>query len=69
MPFLYHLDVGNNAFLGTLAKSNDADIMLFSDNAKYVSLNTRDSTLILAKWLASQCASAGSSKYSSTNRN
>ncbi len=33
--------------------------MLFSDTAKYVSLNRRDSTLTLAKWLESQCASAG----------
>ena len=46
-------------FTATLAKSNDADVMLFSDTAKYVSLNTRDSTLTLAKWLESQCASAG----------
>jgi 60 kDa SS-A/Ro ribonucleoprotein len=46
-------------FAATLAKSNDADVMLFSDYAKYVSLNKRDSTLTVAGWLESQCASAG----------
>ncbi|MBL9143710.1 MAG: TROVE domain-containing protein [Verrucomicrobiaceae bacterium] len=46
-------------FAAVLAKANDADVMLFSDDAKYVALNKRDSTLTLARWLESQCASAG----------
>jgi len=46
-------------FAATLAKVNDADVMLFSDDAKYVSLNKRDSTLTLAQWLESQAQSAG----------
>ena len=47
-------------FAAALAKSNTgADVMLFSDDARYVSLNRRDSTLTLAGWLESQCASAG----------
>jgi hypothetical protein len=46
-------------FAATLAKSNDADVMLFSDTAKYVALNNRDSTLTLAQVLEGQCAAAG----------
>ncbi len=46
-------------FTATLAKANDADVILFSDDAKYVSLNKRDSTLTLAKWLAGKSKSAG----------
>jgi 60 kDa SS-A/Ro ribonucleoprotein len=46
-------------FAATLAKANDADVMLFSDTAHYVSLNHRDSTLSVAAWLESRCASAG----------
>jgi len=46
-------------FAATLAKANDADVMLFSDSANYVSLNRRDSTLSVATWLESKCASAG----------
>ncbi len=46
-------------FAATLAKANDADVMLFSNDAKYVSLNHRDSTLTLAQWLESQAQSAG----------
>lgn len=46
-------------FAAVLAKANDADVMLFSDDAKYVALNNRDSTLTLARLLESQCASAG----------
>jgi hypothetical protein len=33
--------------------------MLFSDDAKYVSLNKRDSTLTLAQWLEGQAQAAG----------
>ena len=46
-------------FAAALAKSNDADVMLFSDDAKYVSVNRRDSTLTLAQWLEDQCACGG----------
>lgn len=38
--------------------------MLFSDDAKYVALNKRDSTLALARWLESQCALAGTNFHS-----
>lgn len=51
-------------FASVLAKANDADVMLFSDDAKYVALNKRDSTLTLARWLESQCASAGTNFHS-----
>ena len=51
-------------FAAVLAKANDADVMLFSDDAKYVALNKRDSTLTLARWLESQCASAGTNFHS-----
>jgi len=46
-------------FAATLAKANDADVMLFSDDARYVSITRRDSTLTIAAWLEKQCASAG----------
>jgi hypothetical protein len=46
-------------FTATLAKANDADVMLFSDDGRYVSINPRDSTLSVAAWLERQCASAG----------
>lgn len=46
-------------FTATLAKANKADVLLFSDDAKYVTLNKRDSTLSLAKWLASNAKAAG----------
>jgi hypothetical protein len=46
-------------FAATLAKANDADVMLFSDDASYVSITPRDSTLTIAAWLESKCASAG----------
>ena len=47
-------------FAAALAKGNaGADVMLFSDDARYVSLNRRDSTLTLAGWLEKQCAAAG----------
>jgi len=34
-------------------------VLLFSDDAKYVSLNKRDSTLTIANWLASNSKAAG----------
>ncbi len=46
-------------FASVLFKSNEADLMLFSDSAEYVSLNGRDSTLTLAQWLESKCQSGG----------
>lgn len=48
-------------FAATLAKANDAEVLLFSDDAKYVTVNKRDSTLTVANWLA------GSSKAAGTN--
>jgi 60 kDa SS-A/Ro ribonucleoprotein len=51
-------------FTAVLAKANDADVMLFSDDAKYVALNRRDSTLTLARWLESQCVAAGTNFHS-----
>lgn len=35
-----------------LAKSNDADLMIFGDDAKYVSYNPADSTTTMARWIA-----------------
>jgi hypothetical protein len=55
-------------FTATLAKANDADVMLFSDDAKYVSINKRDSTLTVANWLEGQCASAGTNFHAIFNR-
>jgi 60 kDa SS-A/Ro ribonucleoprotein len=39
-------------FAATLAKASEADVLLFSDNAKYVAINKRDSTLTVADRLA-----------------
>ncbi len=46
-------------FAAVLAKSNETDLMLFSNSAKYVSLNKRDSTLTLAQSLESQAQAGG----------
>jgi hypothetical protein len=47
-------------FTATLAKANmRADVMLFSDDAKFITLNLRDSTLTLAREIASRAAAAG----------
>lgn len=46
-------------FAAVLSKSNDADVALFSDRAKYVSPNPRDSTLTVAQWLESQAPAGG----------
>ena len=51
-------------FAATLAKANNADVILFSEGAKYVTLNKRDSTLTLAKWLEGQAQSAGTDFHS-----
>ncbi len=52
------LQIGS-LFAATLLKANNADVILFSDSAKYVTLNKRDSTLSLAKWLQGQAQAAG----------
>ena len=57
------LQIGS-LFAATLLKANDADVILFSDSAKYVTLNRRDSTLSLAKWLQGQAQSAGTDFHS-----
>lgn len=36
-------------FAATLVRSNDADLLLFSDDARYVTLNKRDTTLTAAR--------------------
>jgi 60 kDa SS-A/Ro ribonucleoprotein len=46
-------------FAATLAKANDADVLLFSDDARYVSVNKRDNTLTVADWLARNSKAAG----------
>ncbi len=46
-------------FAATLAKANDADVLLFSDDAEFITLNKRDSTLTLASELEKSCRSAG----------
>jgi hypothetical protein len=46
-------------FAATLAKANDADVIIFSADAKYVSLNKRDSTLTLAQWLEGKAPHGG----------
>jgi hypothetical protein len=46
-------------FAATLAKANDDDVFLFSDDARYVTVNKRDSTLTIANWLAENSKSAG----------
>lgn len=61
------LQVGS-LFAATLFKAGNADVMLFSDDAKYVTLNKRDSTLGLAKWLQAQAQSAGTNFHSIFNR-
>ena len=61
------LQVGS-LFAAALSKAKNADVMLFSDDAKYVTLNKRDSTLSLAKWLQAQAQSAGTNFHSIFNR-
>ena len=46
-------------FAAVLAKAHDADVMLFSNEAKPVSVHGRDGALPLARWLQSQCAFEG----------
>lgn len=51
-------------FAAVLAKANGADVMLFSDDARPVSFDLRDSTLSLARRLESQCAAGGTNFHS-----
>lgn len=46
-------------FAATLFKANDADVLVFSNGASYVSPNKRDSTLTTAQWFADQAPGAG----------
>ena len=46
-------------FTATLAKANDADVLLFSNDAKYLSINKRDSTLTVANWLTGKATRGG----------
>lgn len=57
------LQIGS-LFAATLLKANDADVLLFSNDASYVTLNKRDSTLSLAKWLQGQAQAAGTDFHS-----
>lgn len=57
------LQIGS-LFAATLLKANHADVIVFSDAAKYVTLNKRDSTLSLAKWLQGQAQAAGTDFHS-----
>jgi hypothetical protein len=53
------LEIGS-LFAAVLAKSNaNADVMLFSDSATYLTVNRRDSTLTLAREIARGAAPAG----------
>jgi hypothetical protein len=45
-------------FAATLVKANDADLLLFSEDAVYLPLNRRDSTLTLAQFIESKAAAA-----------
>lgn len=51
-------------FASILAKSNNADIILFSSDAKYVNINTDDSTLTIAEKLK-KMADGGGTNFSS----
>jgi 60 kDa SS-A/Ro ribonucleoprotein len=48
-----------SVFASTLFKANDADLMIFSDDAQYLTLNPLDSTLTLANRIISLAQSAG----------
>ncbi len=51
-------------FAAAMYKTNDADLMLFSDSAKYVSFNTMDSMSTIAKSIERKCACAGTNFHS-----
>lgn len=46
-------------FAATLVKAGDADLLQFSDDASYLTLNKRDSTLTLAQFIESKARCAG----------
>ncbi len=46
-------------FASVLLKANAADVMIFSDDAKYLTVNRRDSTLTLAKVIESKAPGSG----------
>lgn len=46
-------------FAATLVKAGDADLLQFSDDASYITLNKRDSTLTLAQFIESKARCAG----------
>jgi hypothetical protein len=53
------LQIGS-LFAAVLAKANtSADIVLFSDDAKFITVNRRDSTLTIAREIAARAAAAG----------
>jgi 60 kDa SS-A/Ro ribonucleoprotein len=51
-------------FAATLVKANGADLIQFSDDAAYMTLNHRDSTLTLAKFIAANARCAGTNFHS-----
>jgi len=51
-------------FAATLVKANDTDLLQFSDDASYLTLNRRDSTLTLAQFIESKARSAGTDFHS-----
>ncbi len=51
-------------FAATLVKANGADFLQFSDDASYLALNSRDSTLTLAKFIAGNAKCAGTDFHS-----
>ncbi len=52
------MEIGS-LFAAVLVKSNNSDFMLFSEDAKYISLNPMDSTLTLAEKMANSMAMGG----------
>jgi hypothetical protein len=51
-------------FAATLVKSNAAELMLFSDDAFYLPVNRRDSTLSLAQFIEGKATPAGTNFHS-----
>jgi 60 kDa SS-A/Ro ribonucleoprotein len=51
-------------FAATLLKSNDADLMQFSDKANYLSMNAADSTLTLAQAIEQKAMGGGTNFHS-----
>jgi hypothetical protein len=52
------IEIGS-LFAAVLAKKNNADIILFSDDAKYINVNTADSTMSIVKQIREKCSMAG----------